>query len=166
MAIMIIGKTACGICGLPITSSKGALSFPPFVSNRRDPLYSFSDGSFHISCLNDSPDSSAAQARCAAMRSRGAKGARKCATCRQEIVSPDEYFGVGFLTDDSASGVREFNYLHFHKTHFELWSRAAAFRERMEAFLRSDAWDGPTLVYEPAPRWVVKPRGGLKRQRT
>ncbi|NUQ73299.1 MAG: hypothetical protein HUU21_07070 [Polyangiaceae bacterium] len=155
MALVILGKTLCSICRLPLMMDDKIVSFSPFVANRRDPLFQFSDAAFHQACFARNPLAEAALRRSEEVRVRGAPGSRPCEVCGQQIKDPDEYFGVGFLTDDPASPVFGFNYLQFHRTHFSQWERAREFRRLMEAFLSSDGSEGPFITFDPFPHWVV-----------
>ena len=92
---------------------------------------------------------------------RGGPGSRQCVVCGEEILDPDDYFGTGYLAPE-ASPVGEFNFLHLHRSHFHAWSRAAEFRKDVSAFMASNEWDGPSIVFDPDPRFIA---GGRMRRR-
>lgn len=157
MASIILGKTPCPICGKPLQTGEDAVSFAPFVANRRDRLYRFSDAAFHRRCFDQDPLAQEALQRSEEVRKRGGPGHRRCVVCGEEILSPEEHFGTGFLTGDEANPVFEFNHLHLHRSHFDRWDRSAEFRRRIEAFQASEAWEGPMVRFDPMPSWVVPP---------
>lgn len=158
MSIIVLEQTPCSLCGEPIQRGDETVSFPPFVANRNDPIYRFSDGAFHRRCFVVDPLARAAAQRCDDVRRRGGGPGSRCGACGKSIADPDDYFGTGFLTDDAASPVYEFNYLHLHLSHFLEWARARDFRMHMEKFLDSSKWDGPTLKFDPLPMWVAPSR--------
>jgi hypothetical protein len=155
MALFVLGKTPCQICNRPLMKGDSVVSFSPFVANRRDLLYRFSDAAFHKACFEAEPLAEAAIRRSEDVRTRGGPANRRCAVCEQQINDPDDYFGVGFLTDDPGSLAFEFNYLTLHRSHFFQWERATNFRRAMETFLLLDAWEGPLIRFDPLPRWEV-----------
>lgn len=155
MALVILEKTPCSTCGKPLMKGQEIVSFSPFVADQRDPLYRFSDAAFHRACFANEPLAEAAIRRSTEVRTRSGPGNRSCIVCDEQIVDPDEYFGVGFLTDDPSSPVFEFNYLQFHRSHFLQWDRAAEFRRLVEEFLSSSASEGPLIKFDPFPQWVV-----------
>jgi hypothetical protein len=52
MALILEGKTLCGICGKPITSVSDAIGFPAFLPPGHR-LSRFSDGAFHAKCFDE-----------------------------------------------------------------------------------------------------------------
>ncbi|MDO8543897.1 MAG: hypothetical protein Q7S40_25925 [Opitutaceae bacterium] len=54
MAIFIEGMT-CHFCGQPMRRDSDRISFSPFVVSQLDPLWVFSDGSFHAECVRGHP---------------------------------------------------------------------------------------------------------------
>jgi hypothetical protein len=127
--------------------------FPPFVSNKRDPLYAFSDGIFHRACVGN--DALLAQATKFAneARDRNLPMNRACVICRKLITEPEDYFGAGYLTSDEANPAFAFNFVQFHKRHFAEWKQASEFRSVIEWLVNSAAWDGPKVVFAPLPTW-------------
>lgn len=55
MAIIILGKTDCGICGRPIERTSDATSFPAFLPPEHK-LARFSDDAFHTACFDACPE--------------------------------------------------------------------------------------------------------------
>jgi hypothetical protein len=115
MAILLSRKTVCPLCGRIIADGEKAIGFPPFVANEVDPLYIFSDGVFHASCFRQDPLAKQAEARYSESRKRTSPLARQCRICGRVIDSPDEYLGLGHLTDDPSEPVHAMNYAQFHR---------------------------------------------------
>lgn len=155
MALFFSGKTPCAICGKPVHAADDPVLFPPFVQNRRDPLLVFSDAVVHQACLDAHPHGDDALRRVRQILAHTGPGKRRCEVCGEQITDPDDYFGTSYLAPDSAP-VSEFNYIQLHRTHFPQWERADDFRRAVDAYLSSDAWDGPTVVFDPLPRFLPK----------
>ena len=157
MAIVILGKTLCPLCGEPILGSQEHVAFSPFIANKRDPLSRFSDAAFHRTCFDLDADSAKALARSRELRLRSGPGSRRCAACGAEVTEPDDCFGTGLLSGDPGNPVAKFNYIHLHRSHFAQWASAGEFRAALESFLASDEWEGPKIEFDPMPKWT-RPR--------
>jgi hypothetical protein len=158
MALVIKNRTACGICHRPLQDQDSIVSFPPFIANRCDPLYVFSDGAFHSACLDQSPLATSARQWSARFDERNRPDSRVCVVCSTQIAHPDDYFGTGVLSRDALEPIAKYNFVHIHLSHYSNWSFAADFRETVETFLMSSAWCGPRLEFVPSPRWKETPR--------
>ena len=55
MAITIIGKTVCILCGTRIERNDDIISFPAFLPNTHE-LRRFSDAAFHRNCFENAPE--------------------------------------------------------------------------------------------------------------
>ena len=51
MALIILGKTECSICGIVIEDRKEIVSTTHFITDQNDPLGRFSDSAMHKSCF-------------------------------------------------------------------------------------------------------------------
>jgi len=60
MTIVLIGKTTCGICGVPICKGEDYIGFPAFLPKTHR-LWKYSDGAFHSKCFADDPNSGEVQ---------------------------------------------------------------------------------------------------------
>lgn len=149
MALVILGKTICSICGKPLLNGDGIVTFSPFVANEADPLYFFSDGAFHERCFTEDPRASAAQERFNELQKRTAPGARKCAVCGEEIRDPGDYLSFGYIAADPRD-IRPLNYLQFHRRHLPSWSGLRAAHAAIRELEGSEAWQGPGL------RWLAE----------
>ena len=152
MAIFTPGMT-CPICGKQMLRTDEVVMFAPFVPNKRDPLYLFSDGVFHRACFDRHPLSEQATKYGNEAQDLHLPRNRVCIECNQVITDPEDYFSTGYLTKDRASSAFAFNYLQFHKQHFEKWDRASKFRRVIEALIDSEEWNGPRVIFEPFPTW-------------
>jgi hypothetical protein len=152
MAIFIPGIT-CRLCETPMDQNDDIIMFSPFVSNKLDPLYFFSDGVFHRKCFEMHPLSEKARKYAKRAQDQGLPKNRVCVVCGQTIMDPDDYFFTGYMTSDSANPAFYFNYLQFHARHFDQWDKASEFRRAMEELTHSAQWDGPKLAFVPWPTW-------------
>lgn len=148
----------CRFCGLPMEANEEIVLFAPFVANRRDPLFVISDGVFHRNCFKRHPLANQAIQRQENVLKLGGYERLRCIVCNERITNPDDYFCVGFLTDDIGKPIFKFNYLQFHLSHFTMWADAAEFQRLVTEFLSSDAWEGPQLKFAPLPIWYSPPK--------
>lgn len=153
MALFLAGKSNCAICGKPVAAAEERVLFPPFVANKRDPLFHLSDGVVHRACLDRDPLGAEALSRREEALAQSVPSARVCVMCSTVVTDPDDYFGTGFL-GATASALGRFNYLHLHRSHFSGWSLASEFRGAVAAHLSLPGWEGPTVVFDPLPRWA------------
>jgi hypothetical protein len=142
-----------------MTTSGEVIMFSPFVVNRSDPLFVFSDAAVHVACFARHPLSEEASRWQEEAMRHGKPITRTCAACSEPILEPDDYFCTGLLARDAADPLREFNFVHLHRSHARSWDRFDEFRRRMETAQASGAWHGPRLVFSVTPaesvRWVV-----------
>lgn len=149
MAMTILGKSSCGLCGRLLLRGEGIASFPPFVSNEADPLHFFSDRAFHEDCFAADPRASSARHRFDELRTRTAPGCRICTVCSEEIRDPDDYLSFGFVADQPPR-VACLNHLQFHRQHLPRWPGLSAGRAALLELETSGAWKGPAL------RWLIE----------
>jgi hypothetical protein len=117
MAIFTVGMI-CPICAEKILGTDEVVMFPPFVPNKRDSLYLFSDGVFHRTCFDGHPLSGKATKYGNEARNQALPWNRVCVACNQLITDPEDYFSAGYLTNDRASPAFVFNFVQFHKKTF------------------------------------------------
>jgi hypothetical protein len=158
MAVFVPGMP-CALCGKPMTLAGEVIMFSPFVADRTDPLFVFSDAAMHAACFARHPWSEQATKWHEEAVRHSKPSDRLCAACGEAILDPDDYFGTGLLSRDAASALYEFNFVHLHQGHAGSWKRFAELRRQIESVLASGAWRGPRLVFEARPsqkvRWVV-----------
>lgn len=148
---MYVPGVPCGLCGRPVRSDEDHVLFPPFTGNRRDPLYVFSDGVFHRSCVVSDPRGGQAE-RVAAITVQARPSSQRCAVCGESFAGPETYFTTAYL----GAAEHGWNFLCLHPTCFTHWTRAGAFRKRVEQMQRGDLWDGPRIVFEPSLAWTME----------
>jgi hypothetical protein len=123
MALLIRGRTVCGLCGLVISADDDVVIFPPMTSNTVDPIFRYSDAACHASCVDSACDGPQALERMAELLIAGAPGSRRCEACGEVVRDPDDYLGIGFLTSDVSLLASRFNFVHLHRSHIHRWSR-------------------------------------------
>lgn len=168
MALFIPGML-CALCGQPMVAAADVLILSPFVANRADPLFVFSDAAIHKACFARHPLAREAQRWHDEAARQRMPNERVCAVCGIVIEDPDDYFGTGLLSRDVNSPVARYNFVHLHRSHAEKWSGLHKLREWMDAAQASGAWRGPTLLFDSPPtnavRWIgPKALGGLSRK--
>ena len=145
MALILLGKTKCSLCGGVLSEGQEIVSFPPFVANRADPLCFFNDAAFHAMCFRSHPLAIKAEARFVELREKSSLGNRRCLVCRNRIENPDEYMGLPHLTDNPTAPAYEFNYAQFHRTCLKCWSGRKKVCQCLESLETSGQWVGPAL---------------------
>jgi hypothetical protein len=145
MAILLVGKTTCSICGNVIIAGEPTVGFPHFILNERDPLFALSDSSCHSACVNASPLGSAMLAATDELYKSTGPGKRACAVCSDQVLDPDDYMLIGYLGAPSAGPLAKFSYTHLHKSHIAGWKRASEFLALARAAVSSDEWQGDAL---------------------
>ena len=142
MAILVPGKSECGICGKPIMGSEKVASFPPIIANRLDPMAIFSDGNFHSECFRKHPLSSAMLVRYELYKQLSKS--KTCEVCGSEITCPEDFLCTGaFGLPDNP----RFDYRILHKSCIPTWQDAEAFRSFLAELRASQHWDGPALSW-------------------
>jgi len=139
--VMISRRSICCLCGEPI-AGEPASGFRHFVRNRNDPLAVFSDAPFHRRCFSVHPLRDQVLERLA-YRERKMKS-RVCVVCGENIK--DDWYTTDYLTDEPASPLFRFNYVHCHRSHLHLWNQYEVFRGLVEEFVRSGKYDGPPIL--------------------
>lgn len=140
MAIFVSGMP-CGICGEPMESAEEVHGFPPFVYNQKDPLHLFSDGVFHKACLENHPLGQAALRRVQLHIDNNKPANRVCRITGEQITDPDDYFSLGYLTDNLDSELSKWNYAHFKKSSLERWSEIKTLIGFLEELRDSGEWE-------------------------
>ncbi len=155
MAVFVPG-TPCPLCGKPMAAPSEVIMFRPFVADRWNPLFVFSDTTLHTSCFARHPLSEEATKWHDEAAHRSKANERVCEVCSKPVLDPDDYFGTGLLTHDPANPLYEINFVHLHRSHAGSWERLGELRRRMEKAHASGAWQGPRLVFGTTPLETVR----------
>ena len=51
MALVLLGKTECSICGVVLNEEDDMVATTHFIADQNDPLWQFSDSAMHRSCF-------------------------------------------------------------------------------------------------------------------
>lgn len=138
----------CTICGLAIEDGEVSRSFTLFTCNRASPLFLFSDSTCHSECVSLHPFGPQAVAIDDAVRYSYRPENRVCWVCAEQIRNPDDYIGLGFLTDDASLEASEFNFFHAHRDHLQEWAQTKTLMAALRDLVRSDGWEGDALDEE------------------
>ena len=141
MAIFIEGMP-CRLCNKPMVKGQKVVAFSPFVTNEADPLSFFSDCVFHAECFQNHPQAADAEARHHEALEKNKPASRRCLVCSQPITTPDDYFPLGYLTDDAAHPLHRFNFAHFHRACVNRWPELQHVTDFATKQLESGAWKG------------------------
>ncbi len=60
MALIILGKTECTLCGKPLLENDEVVGFPAFLPTQHQ-LSQFSDAAFHKACFDNAPEHQAVE---------------------------------------------------------------------------------------------------------
>src|SRR4051794_24394016 len=148
MALFIEGM-ACPICGRPMEAKEQAITcFRSFVSNRADPLWQFNDGCFRTTCFRGHPLARRALARIAEYERSIQNWPPTCELCGQRISfrDPDDYFGLGHLTDATDDSLFRLNYSHYHRSCLSDWPELRSIYDCLTELDNSGRWQGPALA--------------------
>lgn len=122
MSILTKGMK-CRICGRPMSAKQSLVYFSPLVTDPNHPLNFFSDGTFHRACVDNHPEGSAALSFQKMLNEHSEPANRICCITGALIENFDDYFGVGFLTDDRNYAAFEYNCMHFSRKALSSWPR-------------------------------------------
>jgi len=140
MAIIISGKTKCHFCGAVIEHGQDSTSFGHFVSNELDPLGIFNDGAFHFDCFKNHPLAGKAQKRSEELLQRLAPGNRVCVVCNGQIMDPDDYFTLWYLTDNPRDPLYAYNYVQAHTSCLPKWAELRQIYKLVNDLYLSGSW--------------------------
>ena len=157
----------CSLCGEAMLDASQVMTFTPFVADRADPLFTFSDAVMHMACFRRHPLSALATRWHDEASLNRLPSARRCAACGEFIVDHDDYFCTGLLASSPSHPLYELNFVHLHRRHAETWQRFAEFKKKLEDAQASGTWKGPRLEFVSTQplcvRWVVDQRESPER---
>jgi hypothetical protein len=145
MAIILRGRTTCGICRAAIGEHDDFVGFPAFVYNNCDPLLPFSDGAFHPTCLGSHPLRSRALERLEEWSSHTGPGQRQCRVCGQEVLNHADHLQLPHFTENARDPLYAYNYWHFHRSCLPRWQDRDSVIRLVDELNRSGLWSGTYL---------------------
>ena len=153
MALIFTGLTTCGICGRVLEESDSIYGFPAFAMHTEHPYYQFNDAAFHSECLFGDAEGRKAVAWFNERAARIGPGKRKCVSCGEEVMDPDDYLLIDYLCDPADHPVGAFNYTHLHKSHLGSWPRREELVAQIESALEA------RKISRPAAEIVLRDLG-------
>ena len=149
MALLIRGHTTCPICGKPIKEGDETVAFPPLISNRKDPLFLFSDAVFHRSCFSGHPFAGRVESLSREMLAKSGPKQRLCVVCSRDISSPDDYLTTGALASSPDDPLFPYNFSQLHRSCIRKWTDRDKILDLLHELEKSGNWEGPTI------RWLI-----------
>ena len=130
MALYIEGLSTCRICEKVIENAEVLFSVPAiWIVNESDPLFPFSDSVLHKDCIINHPLGDKLMALIDDWSANTGPGKRKCSVSQKEVMDPDDYFQIGYLTYDKNNPLSQYNFMHFHKSLLMEWEDREKFLE-------------------------------------
>lgn len=142
MALLVRGKTICGLCSKPIGEDDEVFGVPPLIANTLDPVFRYGDRVFHANCIRESADYErlASLIRLYEERSSG----RISFLSGRPITSPDDFLSFPHLGDTPS--LSELSFRVFSKSDLSGWSALPEIVRTLENMNVSGAWGGSVLV--------------------
>lgn len=147
MALFIENLSECPLCGAVLRRAADVISFPAMIWNELDPLARVSDATVHVACLNTSGWRAAAERRSLAVLETTGPGKRPCMLCSQQVLTLEEHFTLGHLTEVEESPLYPFNLAQFHRGCLAKWTGLPALVADLEAENASGRWRGRWLEH-------------------
>lgn len=141
MAIIFEGVSKCVLCGQTLDSINGIMAAPPLTSNRKDPLFVFSDAGMHTACLDRHPlKESLLYHIQQGDKVRGAANAI-CIVDGKLITHPDSFLTTGMLTSDLNEPLAAFNFVILNRNNKYRWNKRNEFISLVKEFIQSGKWE-------------------------
>lgn len=142
MAILILGKTVCKICGNIIDNNDKFVSLPAFVFNDCDPLFFFNDSAFHENCFWTHESSKNVTERVERLFKEISSKNRVCIVCKNQIIQPDDYLFLGFITDNTEDDISKYGYTKLHLSCLPKWKDLNNFKKLLAQSISDKAVEG------------------------
>jgi len=140
MTLLLLGRTACPICGKVINKEDAFYGFTSFVANILDPLYFFSDNVYHRECLLNKEYGKKAILYSDLRYLKTRPENRKCVVTGALIEKQDEHMWIGYLTSDEKSGLHQFNFTNINKLNLSMWPKREYCLNELIKLLNSGTW--------------------------
>lgn len=142
---LFIPEMHCRLCGEPIVTGEEAQLFPLFTGNEADLLFIFSDAVTHKTCFERDKRHDFASLRLAEFSTAQRRRPRICSGCDLQIASPDDFFGLGHLTDNPGSALYRWNYAQFHRSCLPHWTELPKVIELGVHEIEAGRWRGKAM---------------------
>ena len=114
--MIFIKGMECPLCNNKINDTDEMIGFPPITSNKKDPLWIISDSAIHKVCYdNFLYKNEMEKVLNLYANSMKTKKRNKCDICNEQIIDPDEFFTLGYLTFNENDELYKFNFFKLHK---------------------------------------------------
>lgn len=147
MALFIEDLSKCNFCGAVMRREPGVISFPAMTWNELDPLARVSDATVHTACLVASGLMASAQRRLLAVQQTTGPGKRPCMLCSQQVLTLEEHFTLGHLTEAEASPLHSFNLAQVHRDCLRRWTDLHGLIADLDEENASGRWRGSWLEH-------------------
>ena len=149
MALVILGKTSCHLCGRTLLKGEDVVAFRQLFYNQLDPIWVLSDAGVHRDCLIG--HGMADRALCKLEEYQQHLGDPKiCVVCREPILDPDDYFATGPVGDGPDDPLQAVSWIQAHLSHLPDWEGTPELLRVLEETLRSPEWESVAL------EWLVR----------
>lgn len=136
MALIFENQSKCPVCNLVLDNSRPYTMFPPFMGNKKDPMFTFSDNGVHNDCLNKHPFGEMALL----YRDKYDEDIRVLRL--KTIEDRKNSIPFGLLTSDSKENLSKFNFLTLSKDDLKNWEQKDEFINVATKFNREGKWEG------------------------
>ena len=142
MALLIRGKTTCGLCSKVIGEDDEVFAVPPLITNTLDPLYKFNDQIFLAECTKGNTDFEKLGRLIALWEERST--GKISFLSGNPITSPEDFFAFPYLGEEPQ--LKELNFQVGSKSDLREWPELPNIIESLEALQSSGAWGGDALA--------------------
>ncbi len=140
MALFTRGNL-CTLCRLPMENRRDVIIFPHLVSNLHDPLFMFSGGVFHKTCVSQHPWGKMAVRQKQFVHETILPNKKKvCVICRTNIAETTQLVTTGILTSDVLHPLFRFNWLEAHKRCCAHWRELPVLINELQKFIKNGQW--------------------------
>lgn len=141
MALLIRGKTICGLCSKRIGEDEEVTAIPPLTANPKDRLFRYNDSVFHARCAEENADF---QTLARMMKLWERRSAGKISFLSgKSITDPNDFFAFPYLGDSEQ--LAELNFRVFSKADLAVWPGRQNVIRILEELESSGAWSDGIL---------------------
>ena len=144
MALLFLDLTKCSICGKVIKDTQKAYSFYPFIQNKKDPFFIFSDASFHLECLQQHPLGLTAISFGEQLIFETRPVNRRCKIDNEIISDYKDYIFFDLLSSNKEDDIYRFNFTTLNRNNLDKWKDRDQFLEVAGKMIREDKWEDLT----------------------